>query len=71
MTFLPAADQQVFVGKVPVCFMEKETNEIRRGRPSVIKATVEVTLNSPVLKNHVLYLPAFTVFTIFLFFFLH
>lgn len=34
----------VFVGKVPLCFMEKESNELRRGRPSVIKTIVEVRI---------------------------
>uniref|UniRef100_A0A3Q0RIT8 WW domain-containing protein n=1 Tax=Amphilophus citrinellus TaxID=61819 RepID=A0A3Q0RIT8_AMPCI len=41
VTFSPAADLQVFVGKVPLCFMEKESNELRRGRPSVIKPIAE------------------------------
>lgn len=40
--FSQAADPRVFVGKVPLCFMEKESNELRRGRPSVIKRIVEV-----------------------------
>lgn len=44
------ADRQVLVGKVPVCFTEKERNEIRRGRPSVIKAIVEVCWNISVSK---------------------
>lgn len=48
MMFSEAANQQVFVGKVPLCFMEKESNELRRGRPSVIKPVVEVRfLNLP------------------------
>ena len=34
---------QVLVGKVPLCFIEKESNELKRGRPSVIKSTVEVS----------------------------
>lgn len=42
--FSPAADLKVFVGKVPLCFMEKESNELRRGRPSVIKPIAEVKL---------------------------
>lgn len=42
--FSQVADPQIFVGKVPVCFMEKESNELRRGRPSVIKPIVEVRL---------------------------
>lgn len=44
MKFSQAADPQVFVGKVPLCFTEKESNELRRGRPSVIKPIVEVRL---------------------------
>uniref|UniRef100_A0A3P8RMN2 WW domain-containing protein n=1 Tax=Amphiprion percula TaxID=161767 RepID=A0A3P8RMN2_AMPPE len=44
VTFSQAADPQVFVGKVPLCFTEKESNELRRGRPSVIKPIVEVRL---------------------------
>uniref|UniRef100_A0A8C9XVG4 WW domain-containing protein n=1 Tax=Sander lucioperca TaxID=283035 RepID=A0A8C9XVG4_SANLU len=40
--FSQAADPHVFVRKVPLCFMEKESNEIRRGRPSVIKPIVEL-----------------------------
>ncbi|XP_030212153.1 DNA mismatch repair protein Mlh3 isoform X2 [Gadus morhua] len=32
---------RVLVGRVPLCFTEKEHNEVRRGRPSVIKAVVE------------------------------
>lgn len=39
-----AVDPQVIVGKVPLCFIEKERNELRRGRPSVIKPIVEVRL---------------------------
>ncbi|KAM7375772.1 hypothetical protein PAMP_005545 [Pampus punctatissimus] len=40
VNFSLAADL-VLVGKVPMCFMEKESNELRRGRPSVIKPIVE------------------------------
>ncbi|XP_067336010.1 DNA mismatch repair protein Mlh3 isoform X2 [Channa argus] len=42
VNFSHAADPQVLVGKVPLCFMEKESNELRRGRPSVIKPIVEL-----------------------------
>ncbi|XP_033968055.1 DNA mismatch repair protein Mlh3 isoform X1 [Pseudochaenichthys georgianus] len=38
----------VFVGKVPLCFMEKESNELRRGRPSVIKTIVEEYLREQI-----------------------
>ncbi|XP_030574842.1 DNA mismatch repair protein Mlh3 isoform X2 [Archocentrus centrarchus] len=48
VTFSPAADLQVFVGKVPLCFMEKESNELRRGRPSVIKPIAEEYLREQI-----------------------
>ncbi|KAM4724230.1 DNA mismatch repair protein Mlh3 isoform 2-T2 [Anableps anableps] len=41
VTFSKTGAPRVFVGKVPLCFMEKESNELRRGRPSVIKPIVE------------------------------
>ncbi|XP_047248822.1 DNA mismatch repair protein Mlh3 isoform X1 [Girardinichthys multiradiatus] len=41
VTFSKTGAPQLFVGKVPLCFMEKESNELRRGRPSVIKPIVE------------------------------
>lgn len=44
MTFSQAETPQVFVAKVPLCFMEKESNEVRRGRPSVIRTVIEVRL---------------------------
>lgn len=50
--FSQAADPQVFVGKVPLCFMERESNELRRGRPSAIKPIVEVRQ----CQDHLLYL---------------
>ncbi|XP_063765490.1 DNA mismatch repair protein Mlh3 [Eleginops maclovinus] len=46
--FSQAAEPQVFVGKVPLCFMEKESNEVRRGRPSVIKPVVEEYLREQI-----------------------
>ncbi|XP_033498743.1 DNA mismatch repair protein Mlh3 isoform X1 [Epinephelus lanceolatus] len=46
--FSQAAEPQVFVGKVPLCFMEKESNEVRRGRPSVIKPIVEEYLREQI-----------------------
>ncbi|XP_029982800.1 DNA mismatch repair protein Mlh3 isoform X2 [Sphaeramia orbicularis] len=46
--FSLAADPQVLVGKVPLCFMEKESNERRRGRPSVIKPIVEEYLQEQI-----------------------
>ncbi|XP_035808273.2 DNA mismatch repair protein Mlh3 isoform X1 [Amphiprion ocellaris] len=48
VTFSQAADPQVFVGKVPLCFTEKESNELRRGRPSVIKPIVEEYLQEQI-----------------------
>uniref|UniRef100_A0A672FXR5 WW domain-containing protein n=1 Tax=Salarias fasciatus TaxID=181472 RepID=A0A672FXR5_SALFA len=41
VTFPQAADPQVLVAKVPLCFTEKEHNELKRGRTSVIKTIVE------------------------------
>ncbi|XP_038147400.1 DNA mismatch repair protein Mlh3 isoform X1 [Cyprinodon tularosa] len=41
VTFSKTGAPKVFVGKVPLCFMEKESNELKRGRPSVIKPIVE------------------------------
>ncbi|KAF7670247.1 hypothetical protein LDENG_00043280 [Lucifuga dentata] len=46
--FLQAGDPRVFVGKVPLCFMEKEKNEVRRGRSSVIKPVVEEYLQEQI-----------------------
>uniref|UniRef100_A0A669BZR9 MutL homolog 3 n=1 Tax=Oreochromis niloticus TaxID=8128 RepID=A0A669BZR9_ORENI len=50
--FSPAADLKVFVGKVPLCFMEKESNELRRGRPSVIKPIAEEYLREQIELLH-------------------
>ncbi|XP_037097660.1 DNA mismatch repair protein Mlh3 [Syngnathus acus] len=41
VTFTLGHDDHVLVGKVPICFVEKENNELRRKRPSVIKRVVE------------------------------
>ncbi|XP_061552765.1 DNA mismatch repair protein Mlh3 isoform X2 [Phycodurus eques] len=41
VTFSQRQNDQVLVGKVPVCFVEKENNELRRKRPSVVKRVVE------------------------------
>ncbi|XP_034714786.1 DNA mismatch repair protein Mlh3 [Etheostoma cragini] len=46
--FSQTADPHIFVRKVPLCFMEKESNEIRRGRPSVIKPIVEEYLQEQI-----------------------
>ncbi|XP_035024737.2 DNA mismatch repair protein Mlh3 [Hippoglossus stenolepis] len=48
VTFSEAADTQVFVGKVPLCFVERESNELKRGRPSVIKPIVEEYLREQI-----------------------
>ncbi|XP_041122833.1 DNA mismatch repair protein Mlh3-like [Polyodon spathula] len=41
MTFAEREDSKILVGKVPVCFIEREANELRRGRQTVTKAIVE------------------------------
>ncbi|KAK7903888.1 hypothetical protein WMY93_016495 [Mugilogobius chulae] len=41
ITFAQTEDFRIFIGKVPMCFVEKDINERRRGRPSVIKRLVE------------------------------
>ncbi|MBN3294905.1 MLH3 protein, partial [Amia calva] len=41
MTFAEDGGPRVLVGKVPVCFLEREANELRRGRQTVTKAIVE------------------------------
>ncbi|KAL6105731.1 mlh3 [Pungitius sinensis] len=46
--FSAAAKPQALVGKVPLCFMEKESNELRRGRPSVIKTVVKEYLQEQI-----------------------
>ncbi|XP_071375654.1 DNA mismatch repair protein Mlh3-like [Centroberyx affinis] len=43
-----AGDPLLLVGKVPLCFIEKESNELRRGRPSVIKPIVEEYLREQI-----------------------
>ncbi|XP_029900958.1 DNA mismatch repair protein Mlh3 isoform X1 [Myripristis murdjan] len=46
--FSQKEDPHVLVGKVPRCFTEKESNETRRGRPSVIKPIVEEYLREQI-----------------------
>ncbi|KAK9533598.1 hypothetical protein VZT92_008706 [Zoarces viviparus] len=46
--FSQAVTPQAFVGKVPLCFMEKESNELRRGRQSVIKPIVKEYLQEQI-----------------------
>uniref|UniRef100_A0A8D1NJS8 Acylphosphatase 1 n=1 Tax=Sus scrofa TaxID=9823 RepID=A0A8D1NJS8_PIG len=39
--FPDTSDHLVLVGKVPLCFVEREANELRRGRSTVTKSIVE------------------------------
>ncbi|XP_006778853.1 PREDICTED: DNA mismatch repair protein Mlh3 isoform X2 [Myotis davidii] len=39
--FPDTSDSLVLVGKVPLCFVEREANELRRGRSTVTKSIVE------------------------------
>ncbi|XP_054304451.1 DNA mismatch repair protein Mlh3 isoform X8 [Pongo pygmaeus] len=39
--FPDSSDSLVLVGKVPLCFVEREANELRRGRSTVTKSIVE------------------------------
>ncbi|XP_072313896.1 DNA mismatch repair protein Mlh3 [Eucyclogobius newberryi] len=48
VTFPQTEESRVFIGKVPLCFTEKDKNEQRRGRPSVIKPLVEEYLREQV-----------------------
>ncbi|XP_023842384.1 DNA mismatch repair protein Mlh3 isoform X2 [Salvelinus sp. IW2-2015] len=48
MQFSQIGDPQVLVGKVPMCFTEKERNELRRGRRSIIKPIVEEYLQEQI-----------------------
>ncbi|XP_066134188.1 DNA mismatch repair protein Mlh3 isoform X4 [Saccopteryx bilineata] len=41
VTFPDTGDSLVLVGKVPLCFAEREANELRRGRSTVTKSIVE------------------------------
>nr|XP_045010520.1 DNA mismatch repair protein Mlh3 isoform X2 [Jaculus jaculus] len=41
LIFPDTSDSLVLVGKVPLCFVEREANEIRRGRSTVTKTIVE------------------------------
>lgn len=46
--FSRAADAHVLVGKVPLCFTEKDINERKRGRSSVFKPIVEEYLREQI-----------------------
>ncbi|KAL0969119.1 hypothetical protein UPYG_G00222820 [Umbra pygmaea] len=48
LQFSQTADHQVLVRKVPMCFTEKESNELRRGKQSVIKPLVEEYLQEQI-----------------------
>uniref|UniRef100_A0A3P9IYQ9 MutL homolog 3 (E. coli) n=1 Tax=Oryzias latipes TaxID=8090 RepID=A0A3P9IYQ9_ORYLA len=48
VTFSETQRPTIFVGKVPLCFLEKETNELKRGRPSIIKTIVEEYLQEQI-----------------------
>ncbi|RXM95555.1 DNA mismatch repair protein Mlh3 [Acipenser ruthenus] len=48
MTFAEREDSKILVGKVPVCFIEREANELRRGRQTVTKAIVEEYLREQI-----------------------
>lgn len=41
LSFPEGSSPHVLVDKVPLCFVEREANEVRRGRPPVAKAIVE------------------------------
>ncbi|XP_078516033.1 DNA mismatch repair protein Mlh3 isoform X2 [Lissotriton helveticus] len=41
LSFPEGSSPNVLVDKVPLCFVEREANEVRRGRPPVAKAIVE------------------------------
>lgn len=41
LIFPDASDPLILVGKVPLCFVEREASELRRGRPPVTKSIVE------------------------------
>lgn len=46
--FPDTSDSLVLVGKVPLCFVEREANELRRGRSTVTKSIVEELLREQV-----------------------
>uniref|UniRef100_A0A673XAB0 MutL homolog 3 n=1 Tax=Salmo trutta TaxID=8032 RepID=A0A673XAB0_SALTR len=52
LQFSQIGDPQVLVGKVPMCFTEKESNELRRGRRSIIKPIVEEYLQEQIELLH-------------------
>ncbi|XP_042548567.1 DNA mismatch repair protein Mlh3 isoform X4 [Dipodomys spectabilis] len=46
--FPDTSDSLVLVGKVPLCFVEREANELRRGRSTVTKSIVEAFIREQV-----------------------
>ncbi|XP_057588181.1 DNA mismatch repair protein Mlh3 isoform X3 [Hippopotamus amphibius kiboko] len=49
--FPDTSDSLVLVGKVPLCFVEREANELRRGRSTVTKSIVEFPDAEPRLRR--------------------
>ncbi|XP_036591867.1 DNA mismatch repair protein Mlh3 [Trichosurus vulpecula] len=41
LMFPDAPSSHILVGEVPLCFVEREANEVRRGRPTVTKSILE------------------------------
>ncbi|XP_052041350.1 DNA mismatch repair protein Mlh3 isoform X1 [Apodemus sylvaticus] len=48
LLFPDASDPSILVGKVPLCFVEREAGELRRGRPTVTKSIVEELIREQV-----------------------
>ncbi|XP_072479586.1 DNA mismatch repair protein Mlh3 isoform X2 [Notamacropus eugenii] len=42
LIFPEAPSSHILVGEVPLCFVEREANEVRRGRPTVTKSILEL-----------------------------
>lgn len=51
LQFSQIGDPQVLVGKVPMCFTEKESKELCNGRQSIIKPKVEVRSIPPLVSK--------------------
>ncbi|KAM7165515.1 DNA mismatch repair protein Mlh3 isoform 2-T2 [Macrochelys suwanniensis] len=54
LSFPENNSSQILVGKVPLCFMEREANELRRKRQPVAKSIVEELIQEQVELDHVL-----------------
>ncbi|XP_021035060.1 DNA mismatch repair protein Mlh3 isoform X2 [Mus caroli] len=48
LLFPDASDSLILVGKVPLCFVEREASELRRGRSTVTKSIVEELIREQV-----------------------